>query len=112
MAGYLLIIIIKEMFQVCKHYSTKLVCALQGKIKPKLLSSMLEALSHPETYITDHVLGVNDGGGSVGNKGGVVSDASKRMLTKLADLKEGVNSNVIVVVGVASVVPYKESIPQ
>ena len=88
---------------------------MQGKVKTKTLSTIMEALSAPESFIAGSGLNGDGGGGGGGGGEGkedVASDGSKRVLTKLADLKEGPNSDAVVVVGVAAVVPSQETIPQ
>ncbi len=67
----------------------------KGKVKSKVMSGILDALSTPDRY-------TGDGEGDVG-KG--------RKIVPLAELKEGTNEGAVVVVGMAAVVPSQDRVP-
>ena len=63
----------------------------QGKVKAKVISSVMESLSSPEQYMSEEV--------------------KEKKVVPLAELKEGVNPGCAVMVGVAAIVPLKERVP-
>ncbi len=64
-------------------------------MKAKVLSTMMAALSSPEKYL----------------EGLDKKESGTRELVPLSKLKEGANQGGVVVVGVASVVPFKDRVP-
>ena len=63
-------------------------------MKAKVLSTMMEALSSPDKYL-EHL----------------EKESGKRELVPLSRLESGTNQEGVAVVGVASIVPFKDRVP-
>ena len=65
-------------------------------MKAKVLSGMMQSLSNPEQFLA---------------KLSETEVVGKKEMVLIANLKEGINDGVILVVGVAAIVPSKERVP-
>ena len=65
-------------------------CLVQGKAKPKVLSSLASSLAQSHKHL---------------------GPESEKVLASCSELKEGVNSGRVFLGGVVCVIPWKERVP-